>query len=236
MRAALLAPLGASLPARPATINAHTHLAARGLRKDFGEHVVLDGVSLTASAGDRLAVIGDNGAGKSTLLRLLAGVLEPDAGTVTCTTTRSLVEQELDVPAGVTVGDLLAEALAPATAAIARLDAAAAALSSDHAGDEDAYARALAEVDELDAWNAERRLAADLAEFGAEQLAGETPLATLSPGQRYRLRLACALHHAGGAVLLDEPSNHLDDAALDRLAARLQEHDGIVVLVSHDRW
>ncbi len=56
------------------------------------------------------------------------------------------------------------------------------------------------------------------------------------PGQRYRLRLACALHDPEGAILLDEPSNHLDDRALDRLAERINDHRGISVLVTHDRW
>lgn len=232
MRSQLLAPLGASIPQTRANVDAHTHLAARDLRKDFGEHVVLDGVSVTASRGDRLAVIGDNGIGKSTLLRILAGTLAPDAGEVVCTTTRTLVEQELEAPQGTTVGELLAAALAAADDAIAELDAATAGAGSDP----DRYAAALERVEELGAWDAERRLETDLADFGADGHHPETPLAALSPGQRYRLRLACALHLPGGAVLLDEPSNHLDDIALDRLAARLKEHRGVVVVVTHDRW
>ena len=81
-----------------------SHLRARDLCKGFGDGVVLDGVSLTVTAGQRLAVIGDNGAGKSTLLRLLAGRLVPDGGEVRWTTERrSLIEQEMDEPAGTTV-------------------------------------------------------------------------------------------------------------------------------------
>ncbi|GAA3435960.1 macrolide transport system ATP-binding/permease protein [Kutzneria kofuensis] len=55
---------------------------ARDLVKAYGDRRVLDGVSLTASPGQRLGLVGDNGVGKSTLLRLLAGDEEPDAGTV----------------------------------------------------------------------------------------------------------------------------------------------------------
>ncbi len=61
-------------------------------------------------------------------------------------------------------------------------------------------------------------------------------LAGLSVGQRYRLRLGCALAHPAGTVLLDEPSNHLDDSSLERLVQWLGEFPGIAVLVTHDRW
>ena len=216
-------------------ITTSTHLVARDLVKSFGSGPVLDGVSLAVPAGDRLAVIGDNGCGKSTLLRILAGALAPDAGTVDCTTTRSLVEQELQLGPDATVQTLLDQALAPSTAAIQELDRASAGLADGGDDAREAYDRALAAVDELEAWDAQRRLQADLDRFSAELDRG-TLLRSLSPGQRYRLRLACALHDPTGAVLLDEPSNHLDDEALDRLSARLIDHPGIVVLVTHDRW
>ncbi len=231
MRPSLVAPQGAELPAGPATITTHTHLRATGVQKDFGEGAVLRDLPLTVSAGQRLAIIGDNGVGKTTLLRILAGALEPDAGEVHCTTTRSLVDQELVAPPGTPVGDLIDETLAPARAAIATLEEA----TSRDVRDGDEVEAARAQVDAIDAWNAERRLAADLVRSGVDRPPA-TLLAELSPGQRYRLRLTCALHVPGGAVLLDEPSNHLDDVALDRLARRLTEHEGIVVLVSHDRW
>jgi macrolide transport system ATP-binding/permease protein len=211
------------------------HLAARDLVKGFGEGPVLDGVRLSVRAGRRLAIVGDNGAGKSTLLRLLAGVLEPDAGTVTSTTGRTLVEQELEVAAGDTVATLVDAALQDTRAAVAALEYATRRLADDPDGAADPYAAALARVEALDAWDAPRRLGETLDAFGAG-FDGDRPLADLSPGQRYRLRLGCALHDPAGVVLVDEPSNHLDDDALDVLAERLRGHPGIVVLVTHDRW
>jgi macrolide transport system ATP-binding/permease protein len=211
------------------------HLVARDVQKSYGEGVVLDGLSLSVGAGDRLAIIGDNGVGKSTLLRLLAGTTEPDAGTVACTTGRTLVEQELTAPPEATVATLLDDALRRSRAALAELEHAGGALAEELPGAEERYADALAAAEEVDAWDARRQLLDGLDAFDAA-FPEQTPLRHLSPGQRYRLRLACALHDPEGAVLLDEPSNHLDDRALDRLAERLRDHAGITVLVTHDRW
>ena len=213
-----------------------SYLRARDLRKGFGDGAVLDGVSLTVTAGQRLAVIGDNGAGKSTLLRLLAGRLVPDGGDVRWTTERrSLIEQEMDAPAGTTVASVRAEALRSSRDALAALSVAASGLA---AGAEDAgerYAAALAHAERLGAWDAERRLEAALNAFDAH-FHPEQALAGLSVGQRYRLRLGCALADPAGTVLLDEPSNHLDDSSLDRLVQWLVEFPGIAVFVTHDRW
>ena len=97
------------------------------------------------------------------------------------------------------------------------------------------YAAALAHAERLAAWDAERRLEAALNAFDAH-FHPERALASLSVGQRYRLRLGCALADSAGTLLLDEPSNHLDDSSLDRLVQWLVEFPGIAVFVTHDRW
>jgi macrolide transport system ATP-binding/permease protein len=220
----------------PSASRRGSHLRARDLRKGFGDGAVLDGVSLTVTAGQRLAVIGDTGAGKSTLLRLLAGRLMPDGGDVTCTTERrSLIEQEMDAPAGRTVASVRAEALRAPRDALAALQDAASVLAAGAKDAAERYAAALAHAERVAAWDAERRLEAALDAFDAH-FDPERPLAGLSVGQRYRLRLACALANPAGTVLLDEPSNHLDDRSLDRLVQWLLEFAGIAVFVTHDRW
>jgi macrolide transport system ATP-binding/permease protein len=212
------------------------HLRARELRKGFGERAVLDGVSLTVSAGQRLAVIGDNGAGKSTLLRLLAGRMVPDGGEVTCTSeSRFLIGQEMDSAADARVASVRVQALRAPREALAALGEAANGIAEDAEGAAERYEAALVLAERLAAWDAERRLDAALTAFDAH-FHPERALASLSVGQRYRLRLGCALAHPAGTVLLDEPSNHLDDSSLERLVQWLIEFRGVAVFVTHDRW
>ena len=169
-----------------------SHLRACDLRKGFGDGAVLDGVSLTVTAGQRLAVIGDNGAGKSTLLRLLAGRLVPDGGDVRWTTERrSLIEQEMDAPAGATVASVRAEALRSSRDALAALSVAASGLAAGAEGAGERYAAALAHAERRGAWDAERRLEAALnafdADFHAEQaLARPLGRPALPPAARLR--------------------------------------------------
>ena len=88
-------------------------LAARSISKSFGDTVVLDGLSLTVSPRDRIGVLGPNGIGKSTLLRLLAGLEQPDAGTVSrepATMVVTYLAQESHVP-GLSGGEAAREQL-----------------------------------------------------------------------------------------------------------------------------
>ncbi|MGW5641564.1 ABC-F family ATP-binding cassette domain-containing protein [Saccharopolyspora sp. NPDC003752] len=217
------------LPAR-----ARTHLSAAGIHLARGGRAVLTGVDLAVSPGDRLGVVGGNGAGKTTLLQVLAGNLVPDSGTVHRVGTFGVADQEIPVDDGRTVGDLIGIELADARRAQQEFEAATAALVEERPGADEQYAEALAAAEALNAWDAERRVDISLAALGAVADRAR-PLAALSVGQRYRVRLACLLGAGHDLLLLDEPTNHLDAAGLEHLTARLREHPGGVVLVSHDR-
>ncbi|MGX5654916.1 ATP-binding cassette domain-containing protein [Geodermatophilus nigrescens] len=213
---------------------ATAHLRAGDVDVVLGDRPVLRGVSVTVSARSRLAVVGENGRGKTTLLSVLAGLLVPTGGSVHRAGTATLVRQALDVAPRSTVGTLTAAALDRAHAALRALDAAGDDLAADLPGAGGRYATALDAATRLDAWDAERRVDVALEALGA--CTDRTrELATLSVGQRHRVRLACALGAPGDVLLLDEPTNHLDADGLAFLTARLRSHGGGVALVSHDR-
>ena len=221
-----------SAPALPTRSRAH--LTATDLHLARGGRPVLTGVDLTVSAGDRLGVVGENGRGKTTLLQVLAGRLVPDSGQVHRSGSLGVADQEMPVDETRSVGDLIDVELAQVRAALSALDAATAALAEGRPGADEEYGVALAAVESMNAWEADRRVDISLAALGAVDDRSR-PLATLSVGQRYRIRLACLLGAGHDLLLLDEPTNHLDADGLAHLTSRLRSHPGGIVLVSHDR-
>lgn len=210
------------------------HVRADGIRVVLGGRVVLSDVSVTVSAGSRLAIVGENGRGKTTLLHVLAGMISPDQGTVERIGTIGVARQVLEARSGETVGTLVTGAIRDSQRALRALDGAMAAITEGREGADGAYAAALDAATRLDAWDAERRV--DVALAGLDACADRNrPLSTLSVGQRYRVRLACLLGAHYDLLMLDEPTNHLDADGLAFLTARLRQHSGGVVVVTHDR-
>jgi macrolide transport system ATP-binding/permease protein len=209
-------------------------LVTSGVYVERGGRQVLTDISIAINAGTRLGVVGENGRGKSTLLHVLAGRLRPDAGEVTRIGSLGIAEQEMTVERGRTIGDLVDIELADTRAALRRLDAATSALAESRAGADVEYASALDDVTALDAWDADRRVDIALQELGAITDRSRR-LATMSVGERYRVRLASLLGAHHDFLLLDEPTNHLDQQGLDFLTGALRATGSGVVLVSHDR-
>ncbi|RFU82282.1 ABC transporter ATP-binding protein [Streptomyces triticagri] len=216
-------------------------LLAHDLVHTLGNRRVLDGVSLTASPGHRIGLIGENGSGKSTLLRLLAGVEKPDAGSVDRPAELGFLHQELPYPSAATLTDVLDDALREAREDLARLDRIGGELAATppdapaHGELLAAYAEQLEQAQQRDAWDADRRASIVLGGLGLGSVPRRRTLGSLAGGQRSRLALAALLIRQPAALLLDEPTNHLDDGAAEFLQERLCALPGAVVVASHDR-
>ncbi|MFF1605287.1 ABC-F family ATP-binding cassette domain-containing protein [Streptomyces mirabilis] len=216
-------------------------LLAHDLVRDLGGRRVLDGISLTASPGHRIGLIGENGVGKSTLLRVLAGVDEPDAGSVTRPGDLGFLHQEMPYDADSTIAAVLDEALREAREDLAELDRLGEELGrapEDDPGHRkllDAYGRRLEQAQDRESWDADRRAALVLDGLGLGAFGHDRTLGSLSGGQRGRLALAALLVRRPSALLLDEPTNHLDDGAAVFLEEQIRGLPGTVVAASHDR-
>jgi len=216
-------------------------LVAQGLAGGYGHRTLFDELELTVGAGDVVGVVGANGAGKSTLLRILAGIDEPQAGSLALAPNDAFVgflPQEHERVPGETVAEYIARRTGCATAT-SEMDAAASALgdpslAAPGVDPADAYSTALERWLASGAADLDERIPAVLADLGLD--VGDTALMTsLSGGQAARVGLAALLLSRFDIVLLDEPTNDLDLDGLERLEAFVRGIRGGVVLVSHDR-
>ncbi|MDQ1124415.1 ABC-F family ATP-binding cassette domain-containing protein [Microbacterium trichothecenolyticum] len=212
-------------------------LVAQNLAGGHGHRTLFDGVDLTVAPGDVIGVVGANGAGKSTLLRLLAGVDEPQAGSISLAPADAFVgwlPQEHERVPGETVAHYIARRTGCAEAT-REMDATAAALGDpDAEGADDAYATALERWLASGAADLDERLPQVLADLGLD-VGSDAEMTGLSGGQAARVGLAALLLSRFDIALLDEPTNDLDLDGLERLETFVKGLRGGVVLVSHDR-
>lgn len=233
----LAAATRASRSAEPSLAGSQHHLLVDGVSHSYGNRRVLSDVSFTASSGDRLGLIGENGTGKSTLLRVLAGSETPDTGTIMHPGTVGMLAQELPYPDDTAMREVLDRAQRASVQALERLQELGAAFAERPEDPRlaDEYADALEHAERVQAWAAEARRGDMLTGLGLGGIATATQIGHLSGGQRVRLALAALLLEAPHTLLLDEPSNHLDDPSAAYLERVLRQWSGIVVVASHDR-
>jgi ATP-binding cassette subfamily F protein uup len=201
----------------------------------WGPVPLLDGVAMQVEARERVAVIGRNGSGKSTLLRVLAGELEPDSGTIWRQPGLRAARLEQDVPLSDVrpVFDVVAEGLGDLSDLVSAYHHAAWEVA--HGASPallDRLGRLQHDLEERDGWRLEQRVELVLARLGLE---AEAIVATLSGGWRRRVLLARALVAQPDVLLLDEPTNHLDVEAIEWLESYLDDYQGALVFVTHDR-
>lgn len=208
-------------------------LTVRDVSHGYDARTILDAINLTVAPGQRVGLIGENGSGKSTLIRLVAGIEQPNHGTITTPQDLGYLAQDSGLDPRDTVGDVLTKALAPLHEAVAILEKLSHDLANPVAAQ--AYDELLAWVTFHDAWDADRRAEVSAQRLGLDNLDRQRTIAELSGGQRSRLALAALLTRRPECLVLDEPTNHLDDQALNHLESELTQLPGAVLVASHDR-
>lgn len=213
-------------------------LVATNLSGGYGHRTLFHDVNLTVASGDVIGVVGVNGAGKSTFLKILAGIEQPQAGSLALSPPDAFVgylpQEHIRVP-GETIADYIARRTGAATATT-DMDTAAEAfgVDPDNVDLADEYSRALDRWMASGAPDLDERIPMVLADLGFT-LPTDTLMEGLSGGQAARIGLAALLLSRFDIVLLDEPTNDLDLDGLERLENFVQSLRGGVVLISHDR-
>jgi ATP-binding cassette subfamily F protein 3 len=218
--------------AEPATV-----LQVADLRFGYAGDTLFEGVTFSLALGDRVAMVAPNGSGKTTLLRIIAGELEADAGTSVLRREATLAyyRQSHEIAAE---GDVLGAFLSGFHDVVALRDELrraqeAAASGSREALDHLAHVTDRYHLAHGDAL--EHKVAALASHLGFSERDLARPVASLSGGERGRLRLGVVLAQQPDVLLLDEPTNHLDLDTIGWLEEWLSDYRGAVLVVSHDR-
>ena len=193
----------------------------------LGGNLILDRACAVLPPGGRVGLVGRNGAGKSTLMRVVAGRLDPDAGSV-------------EMPKSARVGYIAQEAPAgPAspfeTVLAADLERVRLLEIAETSDEPQRLAETHERLNAIDAHAAPARAAKILAGLGFDEAMQHAPLDELSGGWRMRVALAALLFSQPDLLLLDEPSNHLDLEATLWLEDFLKGYRATMLIVSHER-
>ncbi|WP_234170946.1 ABC-F family ATP-binding cassette domain-containing protein [Ruegeria pomeroyi] len=186
-------------------------IEAQGLTKAFDGKPILRGLDLTVLRGDRVAFVGPNGVGKTTVLKMLLGQVEPDSGTV-----------RLGTNLEIAVFDQTRAQLDPEMSLWDSLTS-------------DPEMRVSGKADQVMVRGQPKHVVAYLKDFLFDERQARAAVKSLSGGEKARLLLARLMAKPSNVLVLDEPTNDLDVETLDLLQEILDDYDGTVLLVSHDR-
>lgn len=213
-------------------------LSVERITKSFSDKILFDNVTFGVESGDKIGIIGVNGTGKSTLLKVIAGLEPADSGTVSIGRSvklRMLAQDPAFAP-GETALEHVLGGDSPQLAAVRELAEITAALELN-AGDAKLQQRLIAanqRMDELEAWQMESEAKAALSKLGIHEY--DAPVATMSGGQRKRVAMAAALLQPSDILILDEPTNHIDNDSVAWLESMLQKRKGALLMITHDRY
>lgn len=205
---------------------------------------ILKDIYLSFFYGAKIGIIGLNGAGKSTLMKIIAGIEQPTQGDVVWSPGYSVgyLPQDPLLDETKTVKENVQEGVHKVYDALKEYDEINVKFGlEEYYGDPDKMDKLMqrqAEVQDIidatDAWNMDSKLERAMAALRCP--AGHLPVTNLSGGERRRVALCRLLLQKPDVLLLDEPTNHLDAESIDWLEQHLQQYEGTVIAVTHDRY
>ena len=205
---------------------------------------ILKNIYLSFFYGAKIGIIGLNGAGKSTLMKIIAGLVEPTQGEVVWSPGYSVgyLPQDPPLDESKTVKENVMEGVQQIYDALKEYDDINVKFGlEEYYSDADKMDKLMQRqaelqdiIDATDAWNIDFRLERAMDALRCPK--GDLPVTNLSGGERRRVALCRLLLQKPDVLLLDEPTNHLDAESIDWLEQHLQQYEGTVIAVTHDRY
>lgn len=207
--------------------------------RSYGTKAVLKDISISYFYGAKIGVLGANGSGKSSLFKIFAGLDKDYTGDISISPgyTIGYLEQEPVLEKGKTVKELVSEGVQPVLDLLKQFDHINEAFGDPDADIEklcDRQAAVQEKLDATDAWNVDTNL--ELAMNALRCPPPDKMVDVLSGGEKRRVALCRLLLQKPDILLLDEPTNHLDAETVAWLERFLQNYEGTIIAITHDRY
>ena len=213
-------------------------ITVENISKNFGEKKLFEEVTLTLGDTDKIGIIGINGTGKSTLLKVIAGVIPPDTGFVQRVGKARIMylSQEPDFNEEFTVLDQVFSGDIEELRTIRAYEEALqkTVLDPQDKAAEKRLISLTGKMDALDTWSMESEAKIILTKLGITDFGKK--IGELSGGQKKRVAMATALITPCDLLILDEPTNHIDNDTVAWLEGYLKDRRGALLMVTHDRY
>ena len=213
-------------------------LVVDGVSKSYSEKILFNQVSLAINEGQKIGLIGINGTGKSTFLKVIAGLETPDEGKVTLNG-KIKIEYLFQSPhfeEGTTVLEQVFKGSSPVMKLLREYEKTLEEVTAQ-ADNESLQKRLIGlslKMDQMEAWSIETEAKRILTKLGIVDF--KSSVDKLSGGQRKRVAMASILITPSDLLILDEPTNHIDNETVDWLEKLLNNRKGALLMVTHDRY
>lgn len=213
-------------------------LSAEKISKSYSEKILFEEITLGISEGEKICLIGINGTGKSTLLKVIAGKEHPDSGSIAVGNDMKIeyLPQNPVFDESMTVLEYVFKSDSPAMNLVREYEAALLKVRQ-FPNNPDLSVKLIEltqRMDSSEAWTVEKEAKSILTKLGINDF--DALVNNLSGGQKKRVAMASVLINPADLLILDEPTNHIDNNTVDWLENYLNKRGGALLMVTHDRY
>lgn len=213
-------------------------ITLENVSKSFGDRTLFSDVSLIIEDNDKIGLIGINGTGKSTLLKLIADVDSTDTGSIKKHGNVSIqyLSQEPEFDPLATVIEQVFKSESEAMNVVREYEVLLDEMEKNPSDEslQNKFTKISSKMDSLNAWELESKVKTVLTKLGISDF--NKKMGTLSGGQKKRVALASCLISPSELLILDEPTNHMDNETIEWLESFLKERKNAVLMITHDRY